>query len=101
MRRLDFVDSLRGLAALYIVVYHMTLVPNPHLEVPHWAQAVVLSGGTAVTLFFVVSAFSLCHTMKAHIVDFQPFRRQPRIRPVGWGGQRLPSEPPHAHRLRA
>ena len=66
MRRLDFEEILRGLAALYIVVSHMTLVPDPHLEIPHWAQAVVLSGGTAVTLFFVVSAFSLCHTMKAH-----------------------------------
>jgi peptidoglycan/LPS O-acetylase OafA/YrhL len=67
MRRLDFVDGLRGLAALYIVVYHMTLVPNPHLEVPHWSQAVVLNGGSAVALFFVVSAFSLCHTMKKRL----------------------------------
>lgn len=87
MRRLDFVDSLRGLAALYIVVYHMTLVPDPHLEVPHWAQAVVLSGGTAVTLFFVVSAFSLCHTMRAHggqrgaVRDFY-IRRLFRIAPL-------------------
>jgi peptidoglycan/LPS O-acetylase OafA/YrhL len=87
MRRLDFVDSLRGLAALYIVVFHMTLVPDPHLEVPHWAQAVVLTGGTAVTLFFVVSAFSLCHTMKAHagqagaVRDFY-IRRLFRIAPL-------------------
>jgi len=87
MRRLDFVDSLRGLAALYIVVFHMTLVPDPHLEVPHWAQAVVLNGGTAVTLFFVVSAFSLCHTMKAHsgqpgaVTDFY-IRRLFRIAPL-------------------
>jgi peptidoglycan/LPS O-acetylase OafA/YrhL len=87
MRRLDFVDSLRGLAALYIVVFHMTLVPDPHLEVPHWAQAVVLSGGTAVTLFFVVSAFSLCHAMRAHmgqpgaVRDFY-IRRLFRIAPL-------------------
>jgi peptidoglycan/LPS O-acetylase OafA/YrhL len=74
MRRLDFVDSLRGLAALYIVVYHMALVPHPRLEAPHWAQAVVLSGGTAVTLFFVVSAFSLCHTMNAHAGELHAVR---------------------------
>jgi len=74
MRRLDFLDSLRGLAALYVVVFHMTLVPNPHLEVPHWAQTVVLNGGTAVTLFFVVSAFSLYHTMKAHVDQPGAFR---------------------------
>jgi peptidoglycan/LPS O-acetylase OafA/YrhL len=87
MRRLDFVDSLRGLAALYVVVHHMTTVPDPHLEVPHWAQAVVLNGRTAVTLFFVVSAFSLCLTMKAQggqpsaVRDFY-IRRFFRIAPL-------------------
>jgi peptidoglycan/LPS O-acetylase OafA/YrhL len=87
MRRLDFVDSLRGLAALYIVAFHTALVPKPNLAVPHWAQAIVLSGGSAVTLFFVISAFSLCHTMKAHtgqqgeIRDFY-IRRLFRIAPL-------------------
>jgi peptidoglycan/LPS O-acetylase OafA/YrhL len=38
MRRLDFVDSLRGLAALYIVAFHTALVPKPNLAVPHWAR---------------------------------------------------------------
>ena len=66
MRRLDFVDSLRGLAAIYVVVYHMVLLPEPNLLVPHWAQALAHHGGTAVRLFFVISAFSLCHTMKGH-----------------------------------
>ena len=70
MRRLDFVDSLRGLAALYIVVFHTAAVPYPALEVPDWARLVVYNGKSAVTLFFVVSAFSLCHTMKAHGGEF-------------------------------
>jgi peptidoglycan/LPS O-acetylase OafA/YrhL len=87
MRRLDFVDSLRGLAALYVVVYHMMVVPDPHLKVPHWAQLVVFYGATAVALFFVVSAFSLCHTMMAHsgqpgaVRDFY-IRRFFRIAPL-------------------
>ena len=34
MRRLDFVDSLRGLAAIYVVVYHMVLLPDPNLWYP-------------------------------------------------------------------
>jgi peptidoglycan/LPS O-acetylase OafA/YrhL len=63
MRRLEFVDSLRGLAAMYVAIYHTVLIPHPNLAVPRWAEAITLSGGTAVTLFFVVSAFSLCQTM--------------------------------------
>ncbi len=87
MRRLDFVDSLRGLAAIYIVVFHTVRVPAPNLVVPHWAQAIVVGGGSAVTLFFIISAFSLCHTMKAHagqqgeIRDFY-IRRLFRIAPL-------------------
>ncbi|HTR00040.1 MAG TPA: acyltransferase family protein, partial [Candidatus Acidoferrum sp.] len=64
MKRLAFLDSLRGLAAVYVALYHMTLLPEPHLLVPHWASAIVLNGGTAVTLFFVVSSFSLCYAME-------------------------------------
>ena len=63
--RLDFVDALRGLAAVYVVVYHMVYVPQPALDVPHWAYLVVAGGHSAVTLFFIVSAFSLCYTMKS------------------------------------
>jgi peptidoglycan/LPS O-acetylase OafA/YrhL len=86
MRRLDFVDSLRGLAAIYVVVYHMVLLPDPNLLVPHWADAIAHHGGTAVRLFFVISAFSLCHTMKEHtgrgqVRDFY-IRRFFRIAPL-------------------
>jgi peptidoglycan/LPS O-acetylase OafA/YrhL len=67
LRRLDFVDSLRGLAAIYVVFYHMAKLPNPTLTVPHWAHDYVINGGTAVTLFFVISAFSLCYAMNPHV----------------------------------
>jgi len=85
MQRLAFLDSLRGLAAVYVVFYHMTLLPDPHLMVPHWASMIVLNGGTAVTLFFIVSAFSLCYAMQRHahetIYDFY-VRRFFRIAPL-------------------
>lgn len=61
--RLAFLDSLRGLAALYVILYHMSLMPKPHLGLPSYAASFVLFGGSGVTLFFIVSAFSLCLTM--------------------------------------
>lgn len=71
--RLDFLDTLRGLAAVYVVIYHMTLLSRPDLEAPAWLHKFVHAGGAGVTLFFVVSAFSLCYTM--------PFRLR-KTRPV-------------------
>lgn len=61
--RLDFIDSLRGFAAFYIVLYHLALLPDPDLRVPRWASELVLTGGTGVTLFFIISAFTLFLTM--------------------------------------
>lgn len=61
--RLEFLDALRGLAAVYVVIYHMTLMPQPQLALPRWAEKFTLMGGTGVTLFFIVSAFSLYYTM--------------------------------------
>lgn len=61
--RLDFLDALRGLAALYVVVYHMLLIPEPDLVTPRWAKTIAMNGGMGVTLFFIVSAFSLYYTM--------------------------------------
>ncbi len=58
--RIPAVDSLRGWAAVYVMLFHMTLIPNPALRVPDWAAPIVLTGGAGVTLFFVTSAFSLC-----------------------------------------
>lgn len=61
--RLDFVDSLRGFASLYVVLFHMVRVPSFKLTVPDWAYKIVHNGGTGVTLFFVISAFTLCYTL--------------------------------------
>jgi peptidoglycan/LPS O-acetylase OafA/YrhL len=65
LNRFAYVDALRGLAALYVFFYHLALIPEPDLVVPYWAKRIVLSGGTGVTLFFVVSAFTLCYSMRA------------------------------------
>ena len=61
--RLESIDALRGMAALYILLYHLALIPQPNLIVPRWARSFVLTGGTAVSMFFIVSAFCLCLSM--------------------------------------
>lgn len=70
--RLDFLDALRGLAAAYVVIYHMTLMPQPQLALPRWAEKFTLMGGTGVTLFFLVSAFSLYYTMPMRASSSRP-----------------------------
>lgn len=70
--RLDFLDTLRGLAAVYVVIYHMTLLSRPDLEPPVWLAKFVHAGGAGVTLFFVVSAFSLCYTMPFRLAKPRP-----------------------------
>lgn len=70
--RLEFLDALRGLAAIYVVVYHLILLPQPNLVVPRWAEKFAHAGGTGVTLFFIVSAFSLYYTMPLRERDGRP-----------------------------
>ena len=72
LKRLDFLDALRGLAAAYVVVYHMILLPDPHLATPEWASKVAHAGGSGVMLFFVISAFSLYYTMPLRLKDSHP-----------------------------
>ncbi|WP_414444091.1 acyltransferase family protein [Burkholderia sp. 22PA0106] len=61
--KLGFIDSLRGLAALYVLLYHLTPITTPHAVPPQWLAPFTELGGSGVTLFFVVSAFTLCLSM--------------------------------------
>lgn len=70
--RLEFLDALRGLAAAYVLVYHMLLLPQPGLLAPRWAEKFALNGGTGVTMFFIVSAFSLYYTMPLRLKERSP-----------------------------
>ena len=36
MKRLEFLDSLRGLAALYVLLYHLAVIPGLALGLPRW-----------------------------------------------------------------
>ena len=68
-RRLPFIDALRGLAAFYVLVFHVILVPRPNVVMPTWLKPLLMNGGTGVTLFFVVSAFTLCFTMHGRPIN--------------------------------
>ena len=49
LRRLDFLDALRGLAACYVVFYHMIFLTTPNLVLPAWAHMWAINGGAGVT----------------------------------------------------
>ncbi len=66
-QRLHYLDSLRGLAALYVVLFHayQVPIPKPTIASPLLEHAVKF-GGTGVYLFFVISGFSLSLTLGRH-----------------------------------
>lgn len=83
--RLDYLDALRGLAALYVLAMHTAILPA--ITVPRWAQPLTYFGGSGVTLFFVISGFSLAMTMPRHVESGMPLRhfyvtRLARIAPL-------------------
>ena len=72
-QRLSFLDALRGMAALYVVVFHLMnagLIPIGLAKPSYWQP--ISFGGTGVFLFFVISGFSLCMTMGRHLASPHP-----------------------------
>jgi peptidoglycan/LPS O-acetylase OafA/YrhL len=61
--RLHFIDALRCLAALYVLLYHFVFLPQPNVYVPPAIRPLILNGWSGVTLFFVISAFTLSFTL--------------------------------------
>ena len=75
INRLGFLDGMRGVAALYTVIFHVAvvpIVPQPMTELPKWFAKFVLFGHSGVTLFFVISGFSLCLAMPGHLSSCAP-----------------------------
>lgn len=73
-KHLDAISALRGIAALYVAILHLMLITNPAADAPAWLRPLVISGRSGVSLFFVISAFTLCLSMKARSDELSPLR---------------------------
>jgi peptidoglycan/LPS O-acetylase OafA/YrhL len=61
---LPAIGAMRGIAALYVVAYHVTYLPKVRLAIADGLLPFVTAGYSGVPLFFMISAFTLCHTMR-------------------------------------
>lgn len=64
--RIVFIDTLRGLSAVTVVIFHMIFLAEPQLDPPR-LFSFFSGGGVGVTMFFLISAYSLCMTMPRHL----------------------------------
>ena len=73
-----FIDALRGIAAMWVVLFHAHLGSRLiHLEalLPQWAIAVGFEyGRLGVPIFFALSGFVIAHSLRKAKIDFPFFR---------------------------
>ena len=67
MKRLECLDGLRGVLAVYVMLGHMA----PFSALPAWITQPLSHGGAAVDVFFILSGMVIVHSL-------QSFRYQPR-----------------------
>lgn len=85
--RFVFVDALRGIAALAVVLFHAAAGHHiPYL--PLWIREVVSHGDLGVAVFFVLSGFVISHTLRqaptlSGVGSFM-LRRSIRLDPPYW-----------------
>jgi peptidoglycan/LPS O-acetylase OafA/YrhL len=86
--RFSFIDALRGLASMAVVLFHA--VAGEHINsLPPWLRATVAQGEFGVSVFFVLSGFVIAHSQrdrKLTICGVGHFmlRRSIRLDPPYW-----------------
>ncbi len=91
-QRFVFLDSLRGLAALWVLLFHYFEAGHAKdLEgiLPVWLATFFHSGHFGVPIFFVLSGFVIAHSVGNQRVDSRfigrfMFRRSIRLDPMYW-----------------
>jgi peptidoglycan/LPS O-acetylase OafA/YrhL len=92
IKRLSFVDALRGVAATGVVLFH---APEGHhvtaffASLPAWLRFLVEHGSLGVPIFFVLSGFVISHSlyhqgMTLHLLGRFSLRRSLRLDPPYW-----------------
>ncbi len=91
-QRFVFVDALRGISAIWIVVFHVFAsgrLGSLELMLPEWIRWVIHMGYLGVTVFFVLSGFVIAHSFDRQRVDAPSIgwfviRRSVRLDPPYW-----------------
>ncbi|MGE4043980.1 MAG: acyltransferase family protein [Acetobacteraceae bacterium] len=80
MKRLECLDGLRGLLAVYVMVSHMA----PFAVLPPWVAHAASHGGAAVDVFFILSGLVIVGSLEKYHHQVRPFliARAARIFPV-------------------
>jgi peptidoglycan/LPS O-acetylase OafA/YrhL len=90
--RYAFVDALRGVASLGVVLYHVytkNLVPMSGYQLPEPLHAIGSNGNLGVYIFFVISGFVIAQSIRGspitpRFVGWFALRRSLRLDPPYW-----------------
>lgn len=91
-KRFVFIDALRGVAAMGVVLFHATEghhIPDLFVLLPYWIQVVIEHGNLGVPIFFVLSGFVIAHSLYGQRMNLNLFgrftlRRSLRLDPPYW-----------------
>jgi peptidoglycan/LPS O-acetylase OafA/YrhL len=83
------IHGLRAIAAIGVMLFHICLVPSPSLSLPPVFDRIVPMGGMGVSLFFILSAFSLLYSHEGSSkgrgwIQIYLIKRIFRIAPLFW-----------------
>jgi peptidoglycan/LPS O-acetylase OafA/YrhL len=80
MKRLECLDGLRGVLAVYVMLGHMA----PFAALPAWIELLLSHGGAAVDVFFILSGLVIVRSLESCGFRARPFliARATRIFPV-------------------